>query len=503
MYIGINKCRIWANYENFNFIFVNSRHLLLNLLQYFVDKNSSIMKTFFISLFLVGSLIMTGQGVIFNSSDATQGYTLFDNSSGIYLVDNCGKVINKWNVTDPTLHAKLLPDGNLIYIRGNSIIEMDWSGKIVKQVDVFDPVADITYEVIKMKKGNYLCVARKYITLAEMQSFGYNIPNTFPDLADMMVEIDPTGKVVWQWDIMDHVIQDVFPNKKAYGVIKNNPGKIDINSIATADWTYSESFMINSFDYNEELDQIAISIRKINEVAIIDHSTTTAQAKGSTGGRYGKGGDLLYRYGNPANYDQGTEAQHQLYFQHNPNWIHYGEHKGKMIIFNNLFAKENFSTVQIINPPINPDGSYTLEQNKPFQPLVPLVEYGRTIGKVMVSSPYTSGAKVLPNGNVFITEGRTGKLQEVKPDGKVVWSYQIPFPSGYTYRTEKYDANYEGFKNKTLTPGATIEFPPSNAACQIYTSTVETGVEVLPISVNITQGRCSTYLAENFIAQHR
>jgi hypothetical protein len=56
---------------------------------------------------------------------------------------------------------------------------------------------------------------------------------------------------------------------------------------------------MNSIDYNPTFDQIAMSVRGNSEVWIIDHSTTTAQAKGHTGGKYGKGGDLLYRYGNP------------------------------------------------------------------------------------------------------------------------------------------------------------------------------------------------------------
>jgi len=41
---------------------------------------------------------------------------------------------------------------------------------------------------------------------------------------------------------------------------------------------------------------------------VIDHSTTTAQAAGHSGGTYGKGGDLLYRWGNPNAYQHGTAA---------------------------------------------------------------------------------------------------------------------------------------------------------------------------------------------------
>ncbi len=64
-----------------------------------------------------------------------------------------------------------------------------------------------------------------------------------------------------------------------------------------ADWLHT-----NSVDYNEEFDQIVVSVRHFSEIWVIDHSTTTAEAAGHSGGNSGKGGDLLYRWGNPEAY---------------------------------------------------------------------------------------------------------------------------------------------------------------------------------------------------------
>ena len=47
-------------------------------------------------------------------------------------------------------------------------------------------------------------------------------------------------------------------------------------------------------------DIIFISVNFYHEVWVIDHSTTTDQAKTDTGGNYNKGGNLLYRFGNPS-----------------------------------------------------------------------------------------------------------------------------------------------------------------------------------------------------------
>ena len=83
---------------------------------------------------------------------------------------------------------------------------------------------------------------------------------------------------------------------------------MDINYLGNqptgvADWMHA-----NAVDYNEDLDQIMISAREFNEVWIIDHSTSTAEAASHSGGMYGKGGDLLYRWGNPEAYGRGDST---------------------------------------------------------------------------------------------------------------------------------------------------------------------------------------------------
>ena len=77
----------------------------------------------------------------------------------------------------------------------------------------------------------------------------------------------------------------------------------------------------NAVAYNAELDQIMLSIHAFSEVWIIDHGTTTEEAASHSGGKRGKGGDLLYRWGNPRAYRTGTNVDQRLFAQHNAHWI--------------------------------------------------------------------------------------------------------------------------------------------------------------------------------------
>jgi hypothetical protein len=215
----------------------------------------------------------------------------------------------------------------------------------------------------------------------------------------------------------------------------------------------------NGMDYNPVLDQIVLSARSFNELLVIDHSTTMEEARGHTGGNAGKGGDILYRWGNPANYKAGSAADQTLFLQHDSRWVQAGQPgAGNITIFNNQRGQSgtDYSTIDEIKPPIERNGRYRIETGKAFEPRVPNWTYMAANPGDFYSS-FISGAERLPNGNTLICSGAEGIFFEVTPAGKTVWEYHNPIelpplgPEGphSVFRVVRYRLGYPGVQQPT------------------------------------------------------
>jgi hypothetical protein len=177
--------------------------------------------------------------------------------------------------------------------------------------------------------------------------------------------------------------------------------------------------------YNAELDQIALTVHAFSEVWIIDHSTTTAEAATSKGGRSGKGGDLLYRWGNPGAYRAGTVKKQTLFSPHYSHWIPKGcPGAGHLILFNNGLRRPDgmYSSVEELVLPVDEKGRYSRKAGTTFGPEKPVWSYTAP-KKTDFFSMIISGAKRLPNGNTLVCSGVSGIVFEVTPQKEVVWKY--------------------------------------------------------------------------------
>jgi len=94
--------------------------------------------------------------------------------------------------------------------------------------------------------------------------------------------------------------------KLAWNVVSEHPELMDINFGVNLNGNNADWIHFNSIDYNSDLDQIILSSRHLSEIYVIDHSTTSLEAAGHTGGNSGKGGDILFRYGMPNGFQLAT-----------------------------------------------------------------------------------------------------------------------------------------------------------------------------------------------------
>ena len=447
-------------------------------------------------------------GLISCTNSTSPGYTLFSPmpSTSSYLIDQHGREIHSWESPGghrPGLASYLLEDGDLLrsaniaqqavgdFSGGGTagkIERIGWDGTAEWSWE-YSSVDYITHHDIEpMPNGNILAIAWEDKSEAEALQAGRNPAiasdapggnaNVWPD---HIIEIEPLANnqanIVWEWHAWDHLIQDYDASKDNYGVVSEHPELLDINFVGAtgnqagrADWMHC-----NGIDYNAALDQIALSCKNTNEFYIIDHSTTTAEAAGHTGGNSGKGGDFLYRWGNPQAYDGGLSSDQQLFGQHDVQWIEEGrEGSGDFLVFNNGNGRSpSYSSVDVIQVAYV-EGNYPLQSNGTWGPNAPSWSWGLDQD---IYAQSISGAERLPNGNTLVTFGTQGTLIEVDLEGEIVWKYISPvtnqgilsqgeeIPAGNNagstanviFKVRRYAVDLPVFTEKGVTPGDYLE----------------------------------------------
>ena len=430
-----------------------------------------------------------GIGLIRNDPGSYSGYTLVSplQSRSTFLIDMTGRVVKAWDTdSTPSSLAYLLTNGNILRAGlapnppygqtaggGGKMQEFNWNGDLVWDFAFGTATMTQHHDFTRLPNGNVLLLVKEKKMPDEAIAAG-RIPSTVEGTTvqpDSLVEIRPNGKtggeVVWEWHLWDHLVQDHDKAKANYGDVSAHPERVDINynvvagQRANPDWTH-----FNAVDYNADLDQIVVSLRNFSEIWIIDHSTTTREAAGTTGGRQGKGGDLLYRWGNPRVYRAGTADDQRLYGQHNAHWIPKGlAGAGHILIYNNGDTRPGVkhSSVEEIVLPVNSNGRYAIGPDKKYGPDRAAWSYSAP-NPADFYSVNISGVQRLPNGNTLICAGAPGIVFEVTPEKKVVWQYNMPAFGGrgganarQVFRAYRFGADYPGLVGKTLVAGKTLE----------------------------------------------
>ena len=431
-------------------------------------------------------------------SEIYDGYTIYTPGGGFgagnttsYLKDANWNTINTWTHDCGPASMPYLVKGNepglensLLYYpcqNNNPIMETggvggqvkiyNWDGDLLWSMTISGTVIGASstngmqhhHDIEPLPNGNFLLIAWERLYSSEWQSLGVNPNNVNNNLNQMwssaILEIRPIidentnfndYEVVWEWYIKDHLVQDYDSSLPNYGVISEHPELMDANcgSIGSSggpggqsngDWMH-----FNAIDYNENLDQIILSCRFQDEIYIIDHSTTTEEAASHSGGNSGKGGDFLYRWGNPQNYGRGNNSDHWLGDQHSINWIaDESPGEGNLICYVNQYSGMYSAVLEFI-PPLLPDGNYHIEDGEPFGPSS--YEWlHQSTNSFNFSTSMQGGAFRLPNGNTLITDCDSSTIYEINENGNIQFEYDYPGNNTMIARAQKYNPEYFDF----------------------------------------------------------
>jgi len=453
------------------------------------------------------------------------GYTLFCMAREQYLIDGDGRVVHEWRSQRDVFSVYLSPDGLLLrdgsenvdapcFKAGGAagVIEVvTWNNEPVWSYNAVPYSSYLSHHDLEFLPNGHvlmLCWARK--SKEEAIAAGRR-PDLLPEdevWDNIVYELAPDGKgsanIVWQWSLWDHLVQDYDPSKANYGDVRAHPELFDINFCPAGgvkgqrnrdtlkedgcgrspaqlevpmqgngktggkDWIHA-----NSVSWDPVRDQVVVSFNVPNEIVVVDHSTSMEEAAGHTGGKRGKGGDILFRYGNPQVPRRGTELDHKLFNQHSVNFLRGVPGEGNILLFNNGRAPDrHWSSVDEYALP-DKDGVY------PDDASAQLVwSFGPKIGRAgSFYCTHISGCQRLPNGNTLITLGPQGTLVEVTKAGEEVWRYVSPVlrcegavafarqgdvrvAGAYSlFRALRYTADFPAFSlpGVTLVPGRYLE----------------------------------------------
>jgi hypothetical protein len=401
---------------------------------------------------VITTVLLCAAALSFPASHATAqaypGYTLYSPMDGrtTYLVNMNNQVVHTWSHNrNGGYSAYLLSDGSVIRPSASSgsslngggaagmVQRVGWNGSLVWEYTYSSSTYRTHHDIEPMPNGNVLCIAWEVKTSSQCVAAGLNHSATL--WPDHIIEVQPTGStggnIVWQWHVWDHLIQDYNSAKSNYGVVAQHPELLDINCGSTSgDWMH-----FNAISYNPDLDQIVVSSHNLDEIYVIDHSTTTQEAASHSGGNSGKGGDFLYRWGRASNYDV-TNSPQVFDVVHCAWWVPSGlPGAGHIMAFNNRETMGSSMIVEL-TPPLN-GYNYTLTPNTAYGPSAPSWTYNAS----GFFSNHLGGNQRLPNGNTLIAQSTSGKLFEVNTSGQVQWTYT---PGGQIPRALRYDPTYPG-----------------------------------------------------------
>jgi hypothetical protein len=169
-----------------------------------------------------------------------------------YLMNTCGEVVHTWAGDGVSLGNAmyLLEDGTLLRCAkadtaisspidagggGERLQKVDWSGNVTWDFIYYDAEKRLHHDIEPMPNGNILAIVWVIKDEASCIQAG-RVPTDLPQgrlFDERIIEIEPTGpntgNIVWQWDLWDHLVQEVDDTKDNFGTVAEHPELLDIN----------------------------------------------------------------------------------------------------------------------------------------------------------------------------------------------------------------------------------------------------------------------------------
>ena len=371
----------------------------------------------------------------FDASKVLDSYILVNDAAAnrAFIMDKNAKLIHEWTLSNNIGNdVFLLPNGKLLASleadepkitlggQGGKLQFIAADGTVEWNFEYSSEDAETHHDAELLPNGNVLAMVWEKRTAEQAMQAGSSLDrDVFPDA---IIEVDPlTDEIVWEWHAWDHLIQEFDDTKENFGVISDNPQLIHLNHFP--DEEKGDITHANGIAYDAVNDLVFLSVNFFSEVWVIDHSTTTMEAASHSGGNYDKGGDLVYRFGNPGAYN--NPMGERLFMNNHHPYLLKGADEGNIMIYSNGGDLEQ-STVYELQLP----STFSLQANMNNEPTVIW-----SFTDPDLFAPRVSGAVKLPNGNRLITEGDFG-IWEVTDAGEVVWKFSA---DGFFWRAYHYD----------------------------------------------------------------
>ncbi len=424
--------------------------------------------TFSSVLVLAGPSVFPTGTTIFDPARTWSGFTVLSPLAGqtVIVLDMNGKIVKQWDGYNNSAGgpARVLPNGDVIAAAGArpgrqeslELVQRDFAGTVVWRLDRNEEVPTADGKTMQSLRQHHdwqredfpagyyspdATPARSGSNTLVLSHTDRRVPGVAGEVLlqdDRIIEVSPTGQVLWQWSAGDHIEEFGFSPRartsirdaraggagrgdgRQGGARPGGPGRGAAPGGAVAGPAAFDWLHLNSATYlgpNKWFDagdkrfapnHVIVSSREASLLAII-----------------ARDGSIVWRLGPNFLESDALRAIGQIIGQHHAHLIPKGlPGAGNLLVFDNGGASgygEPTGTAPRGTGVWARPSSRVLE----IDPVTLAVVWSYTAGAQFFSSNI-SGMQRLPNGNTLITEGAGGHVFEVTSDRQILWEYMNP-----------------------------------------------------------------------------